>query len=93
MYCLAVCAPPLPIHLTHPLHTLYTPSKVDAEHAASIIDGAIITTGGGFSAVAPQPAWQKDAVGAWDTGAPSAAKPPKSMYVLGERSYIIVYIL
>ena len=48
--------------------------KIDAEHAASIIDGAIITTGGGFSAVAPQPTWQKDAVSSWDTNAPSAAK-------------------
>ena len=62
-------------------------TTVDAEHAASIIDGAIITTGGGFSAVAPQPAWQKSAVSAWHTGAPAAAKPPASMYDATMRGY------
>lgn len=43
----------------------YLPTTLSHVHVtaqASIVDGAIITTGGGFSAVAVQPDWQKDAV-------------------------------
>lgn len=61
--------------------------KIDAEHTASIVDGAIITTGGGFSAVAAQPKYQKEAVEGWANNAPEDAKPPAYMYDTTKRGY------
>jgi len=60
---------------------------VAAEHTASIVDGAIITTGGGFSALAPQPKWQAGAVQDWATNAPDDAKPPANTYDTSMRGY------
>jgi len=60
---------------------------INAEHTASIVDGAIITTGGGFSAHASRPDWQAEAVQAWVTGAPGVAKPPKGTYDPTKRAY------
>jgi subtilase family serine protease len=60
---------------------------VHSEHAASIADGAIITTGGGFSAVADQPSWQKNAVENWVKNAPEDVKPPSYMYDATKRGY------
>ena len=60
---------------------------VDSEHTASIVDGAIITTGGGFSALSDTPAWQKRAVSQWATGAPAAVKPPANSYDTSKRGY------
>ena len=59
---------------------------VAAEHAASIKDGAIITTGGGFSAVADLPSWQSSSVGAWASSS-SAPKPPPGTYDATKRGY------
>jgi len=58
---------------------------VSAEHVASIKDGSIITSGGGFSTMAPQPSWQKDAVDAYVGG--STPKPPSSSYDATQRGY------
>ena len=62
-------------------------TTVNAEHAASIVDGAIITTGGGFSAVSPGPSWQQEAVDAWLKSAPDDAKPPAFTYNASMRGY------
>lgn len=58
---------------------------VSAEHAASIKDGAIITTGGGFSLVSKMPEWQHSAVQAYVTG--STEKPPVETYHGAGRAY------
>ena len=45
--------------------TVAIPARCDAKIAvtqASIADGAIITTGGGFSDTDPRPSWQASAV-------------------------------
>jgi len=60
---------------------------VSAEHTASITDGAIITTGGGFAATVPMPSWQKTAVQAWVSGAPADKKPPEGTYDTTKRAY------
>jgi subtilase family serine protease len=60
-------------------------SSVSAEHAASIKDGAIITTGGGFSDVADMPSWQKDAVAQYVAG--STPKPPSATFDATKRGY------
>jgi len=60
-------------------------TSVNSEHAASIKDGAIITTGGGFSAMADTPSWQVEAVNAYNSG--SAPKPPSGTYDSTKRGY------
>jgi hypothetical protein len=58
---------------------------VSAEHVASIKDGAIITSGGGFSTMSEQPDYQKDAVKAYIAG--SAPKPPTAQFDATQRGY------
>jgi hypothetical protein len=58
---------------------------VSAEHVASIKDGAIITSGGGFSSMTAQPDYQTDAVNAYVAG--STPKPPASQYDATKRGY------
>lgn len=58
---------------------------VNAEHVASIKDGAIITTGGGFSTMAEQPDFQKVAIQGYVDG--STPKPPASQYDATQRGY------
>lgn len=60
-------------------------TTVSAEHVASIKDGAIITTGGGFSTMTAQPDYQKDVVKAWVDG--SSTKPPAAQYDATQRGY------
>jgi tripeptidyl-peptidase-1 len=60
---------------------------VKAEHACSIVDGGIITTGGGFSDTDARPSWQAAAVDSWDQNAPAAAKPPSNQYNVKSRGY------
>merc|ERR1711881_676448 len=60
---------------------------VAAEHTASIADGAIITTGGGFADVAAMPDYQKTVVGKWISGAPASKKPPAGTYDATKRAY------
>lgn len=60
-------------------------TSVSAEHAASIKDGAIITTGGGFSEIAETPSWQRDAVGQYI--ARDGPKPPTGTYDATKRGY------
>ena len=56
-----------------------------AEVACSTGTGAVITSGGGFSAYAPQPAWQRAAVAAYiASGTPL---PPPSAYNASNRAY------
>merc|ERR1712157_171340 len=59
-------------------------STVSAEEGASIGNGAIITTGGGFG-ISEQGEWQKDAVSQWATG--SGPKPPSWSYDASTRGY------
>jgi hypothetical protein len=59
--------------------------SVSEEHAASIKDGAIITTGGGFSTMAEAPLWQKDVVEAYTRG--PTTKPPAGTYDASKRGY------
>lgn len=60
--------------------------SVTAEHAASIIDGAIITTGGGFSNLVDTPHWQQQAVESWSS-TPDNTKPPAGSYDPTKRGY------
>ena len=53
--------------------------QISAEHAASIVDGAIITTGGGFSAHVPRPSWQEGAVSKWVSGQNPAPLNPSTL--------------
>jgi subtilase family serine protease len=59
--------------------------SISAEHAASIKDGAIITTGGGFSAMAPTPDYQKEDIKQYIAG--STPKPPAASYNSTGRGY------
>jgi len=60
-------------------------TSVAAEVVASILTGAIITTGGGFSSFQPQPAYQASAVQAWLQKAVNL--PPKSAFDTKYRGY------
>jgi hypothetical protein len=63
-------------------------STVSDELGASILNGAIITTGGGFSAIEVNTstiAWQKDATQAWSEG--TGEKPPSNQYDITNRGY------
>lgn len=59
---------------------------VSKETVASIKLGAIITTGGGFSALHTTPSWQKDAVQGW-INSDSSLKPPASTFDATKRGY------
>lgn len=59
--------------------------SVSAEHAASIKDGAIITTGGGFSTMASTPDYQKEDIKQYIAG--STPKPPSALYNSTGRGY------